>query len=271
MKNKKKYQHFFDENKNTWNLKTKEHTKSEFYNVEQFKKGTCSLNSFELSELGDVAGKSLLHLQCHFGLDTLSWSRRGAVCTGIDFSGEAIKFAKNLANELKLKTNFIECNVYDVQEKVEGLFDIVFTSYGVIGWLPDLTAWAKIISQKLKVGGVFYMVEFHPIVWMFDYLKTPPKLTYPYKSDQVIYEEYEGTYANTNARITSKEYGWNHGLGNVVTALSSVGLQIEFLHEHSNSPYNCLPDLMEKESGMFGLQPKNDLYPLLFSIKAVKK
>mgnify|MGYP002630525864 FL=1 len=266
-----KYKKYFETNKDTWDKKVSIHAKSEFYDVEGFKKGKTSLNKYELKELGDVKGKTLLHLQCHFGQDTLSFSRLGAKCTGIDLSPEGIKQAKLLNDELGLDATFIETNLYDVPDNVKGKFDIVFASYGVIGWLPDLKTWGEIIASKLKSGGVFYLIEFHPIVWMFDFLQTPPKLTYPYLQSEVIYEEYKGTYTNNDADIMSKEYGWNHGLGEVVSALTKVGLQIEFLHEFEKSPYNSFPEMDKTEDGMYVLKENQRMFPLLYSIRATKK
>ncbi len=264
----KEFHNYFETNKQTWNKKVGVHAKSDFYGVEGFKKGETSLKSFELEALGDVSGKSLLHLQCHFGQDTLSWSRMGALCTGVDISEEAIKLAQELNTELQQDARFVCCNVLDISQHINDQYDIVYTSYGVIGWLPDLTPWAQSIAERLKSGGIFYMVEFHPIVWMFDYLKEQPELTYGYHQKEVIYEEYEGTYADTDASMISKEYGWNHGLGEVISSLSKAGLTIEYLEEYDESPYEIFPNLIEKENGMF--KTKDTLYPLLFAIKAVK-
>ncbi len=265
MSDKKKY---FKTNKTTWNQKVKVHAKSDMYNLEAFKKGKSSLMPYELVALGDVKGKLLLHLQCHFGQDTLSWARLGAKCTGVDLSDEGVKLAKELNDELQLDAEFICCNVLNTSEHVKDTFDIVFTSYGVIGWLPDLKPWGKMIAERLKKGGAFYMVEFHPIVWMFDYLGDSPIMTYGYMQEDVIYEEYEGTYANQKSKMVSKEYAWNHGLGEVVSALTEAGLHIEYLKEHDKSPYNVLPDLVETNSGMY--VTKNKLYPLIFELKAIK-
>ncbi|MFD1162776.1 class I SAM-dependent methyltransferase [Hwangdonia seohaensis] len=259
---------YFKTNKATWNEKVKVHAKSAMYNLEEFKKGRTSLMPYELDALGDVKGKSLLHLQCHFGQDTLSWSRMGATCTGVDLSDEGIKLAQELNKDLKLDAEFVCCNVLDTSEFVKDTFDIVYTSYGVIGWLPDLKPWGKMIAERLKKGGTFYMVEFHPIVWMFDYLEGKPIMTYGYMQNEVIYEEYEGTYANQNSKMISKEYGWNHGLGEVVSALTEAGLHVEYLKEHDESPYNVLPDLIETETGLF--VTKDKLYPLIFELKASK-
>ena len=266
-----RYKSYFEVNKDTWDKKVSIHTKSEFYDVEGFVNGKTSLNKYELEELGNVNGKSLLHLQCHFGQDTLSWCRLGATCTGIDLSSEGIKQAKLLNDKLGLNATFIESNLYDVPKNVIGKFDIVFASYGVIGWLPDLKIWGEIIASKLKTGGVFYLIEFHPIVWMFDFLQTPPKLTYPYLQSGAIYEEYKGTYTNNDADIISKEYGWNHGLGDVISSLTSAGLQIEFLHEFEKSPYDSFPEMSKTDDGMFVLKENQRMFPLLYSIKATKK
>ena len=257
---------YFDINKTTWNDKVKVHSKSEMYNLDAFKAGKSSLMAYELKALGEVKGKSLLHLQCHFGQDTLSWSRLGAKSVGVDLSDEGIKLAQELNEELQLNAEFVCCNVLDTSKYVSETFDIVFTSYGVIGWLPDLKPWAKMIAERLKKGGVFYIVEFHPIVWMFDYLEEKPVMKYGYMQEEVIYEEYEGTYADTDSKMISKEYGWNHGLGEVITALTEAGLHIDYLNEHNESPYNVLPNLVETKSGNY--VTKDKLYPLIFEIKA---
>ena len=261
-------ENYFDVNKTTWNEKVKIHVASQFYDMQSFRKGNSSLKEFELRALGDVKGKSMLHLQCHFGQDTLSWARLGANCTGVDLSNEGIDLAKMLNKELSLDAEFVCCNVLETSKYVKETFDIVFTSYGVIGWLPDLKPWGKMIAEKLNKEGSFYMVEFHPIVWMFDYLEGIPIMKYGYMQEEVIYEEYVGTYADPNSKMISKESTWNHGLSEVINALTEAGLHIEFLNEYDDSPYNILPDLVETQSGNYIL--KNKLYPLIFEIKATK-
>lgn len=261
-------QEFFEVNKATWNEKVKVHSKSEMYDLEAFKNGKSSLMKYEVKALGDVKEKSLLHLQCHFGQDTLSWNRLGAKCVGVDISNEGIKLAQQLNEELHLDSEFVCCNVLETSKYVKDEFDIVFTSYGTIGWLPDLKTWGRMIAERLKSGGTFYIVEFHPIVWMFDYLDEKPIMKYSYNQEEAIYEEYEGTYANQLSKMVSKEYGWNHGLGEVVSALTEAGLHIDYLNEHDESPYNVLPDLIKTESGNY--VTKDKLYPLIFEIKATK-
>ncbi|MBG6128582.1 2-polyprenyl-3-methyl-5-hydroxy-6-metoxy-1,4-benzoquinol methylase [Aquimarina sp. EL_43] len=262
----KELHNYFETNKQTWNKKVDIHARSDFYDIEAFKRGKTSLKQYELEALGDVSGKSLLHLQCHFGQDTLSWSRLGAKCTGVDLSEKGIELAKSLNAELGLDAKFICCNVLDTSEYIKDKFDIVFTSYGVIGWLPDLKPWGKMIAERLKPGGVFYIVEFHPIVWMFDYLEEKPIMKYGYHQKDVIYEEYQGTYANPESNMISKEYGWNHGLGEVVSSLTEAGLTIEYLNEYDGSPYEVFPGLIKDKNKMFVRKEK--LYPLVFAIKA---
>ena len=258
----------FNTNRETWNKKVAIHAASDFYDLESFKKGASSLNCFELEALGNVRGKSMLHLQCHFGQDTLSWQRMGAVCTGIDISDTAIQLAQDLNSELGLDAKFVCCNVLDTSKHVSEKFDIVFTSYGTIGWLPDLKPWAQMVYERLKPGGTFYIVEFHPIAWMYDYTDSPPELLYGYQQKEAIYEEYEGTYANPASKIVSKEYGWNHGLGELITALSRLGLKIEYLNEYEQSPYDIFPGLVKNDQGLY--ESPNGLYPLVFELKASK-
>jgi SAM-dependent methyltransferase len=259
---------YFEVNRNTWNKKVAIHAESEMYKMQAFKSGETSLMPYELKALGEVNGKSLLHLQCHFGQDTLSWSRMGANAVGVDLSDEGVKLAKQLNDELHLNARFVCSNVLDTSKHIAETFDIVFTSYGTIGWLPDLKPWAKMICERLNVGGTFYIVEFHPILWMFDYVDGESKLKYHYNRKEVIYDEYEGTYANRTSKIVSKEYGWNHGLSQVVNALIEAGLTIEYLNEYDESPYDVFPDLIKVESGMYKM--KDPLFPMIFEIKAIK-
>lgn len=272
------HQQYFDANTAGWNTRTTLHKDSAFYDLESFKKGKTSLNTIELNEVGDVHGKSLLHLQCHFGMDTLSWARLGAIVTGVDISDEAIKLAEEIAGELKLDARFICANVYNLADPVkvhsfkgdlgEAAFDIVFTSYGTIGWLPDLSPWAKMIAAKLKPGGFFYIADFHPTLWMLDDQLEKP--FYSYFNDEVIVTEQKGTYADRNAPIAYKEYGWNHPFSEIFTALISEGLQIEFLHEYPFSPYNCFANLQQGRDGMWRIKGMDNRFPMMYSIKAVK-
>jgi len=210
----------------------------------------------------------MLHLQCHFGLDTMSWSRLGAKAVGIDFSDEAIRVAKDLSRELNLDTQFLCSNVYDSKEHLSEKFDIIFTSYGVIGWLPDLNRWAEIINYFLKPGGFFYMVEFHSVIWMFD--DDFKEFAYSYFYDGVIEIEQEGTYADKNSKLLHKEFSWNHSLGEVFNALLKQGLEIDLFNEYDYSPYNCFPNMIEKSSGKFYIRGFEHKLPIVYSIRAKK-
>lgn len=262
------YQSYFDANKDGWNKRTALHKTSAFYDLATFKKGKSSLNKIELKEVGDVKGKSLLHLQCHFGMDTLSWAREGATVTGVDLSDEAIALAKEINAELQLNASFVCCNVYDAAEYVKEQFDIVFTSYGTIGWLPDLKPWAKMIATKLKPGGFFYIADFHPTLWMLD--DAMEKLVYSYFNDEVIVTEQQGSYTDRAANIHYTEYGWNHPFAEIFEVLISEGLAIEFLHEFSYSPYNCFANMEQGQDEMWRLKGMANKFPMMYSIKARK-
>jgi 2-polyprenyl-3-methyl-5-hydroxy-6-metoxy-1,4-benzoquinol methylase len=262
------YNSYFEQNRELWDKRTPVHKSSDFYDLEGFLSGKPSLRSIELSELGDVSGKNLLHLQCHFGMDSLDWARRGARVTGIDFSPEAINEARSLNDQIGLDADFICANVYDPVDALKDKFDIVFTSYGVIGWLPDLDKWAGIIASYLKPGGVFYMAEFHPVVWIFD--DDFEKIKYSYENREVIVTESKGTYTDRTAEINSREYSWNHSISEVLNALLSAGMQLQFFNEHMFSPYNCFNKMTGEKDKWYiaGLEEK---IPMVYSLGAVKQ
>ena len=263
MENNKAY---FDANKRLWNARTPLHASSEFYNVEEFKKGKTSLRSIELNELKDVKGKTLLHLQCHFGMDTLSWAREGAIATGIDISDQSISLAKKLNEELHLDAKFVCSNVYDLKENLKGEFDIVFTSYGTIGWLPDLDKWAEIISHFLKKGGTFYMADFHPVLWMFD--DKFESIRYPYFNKGVIRSEVPGSYAARNSDLMAVEYGWNHHISEILTALIKHGMKITAFNEFPYSPFSNFSNTVKGPDGNYRIRGLDDKLPMVFSLKA---
>ena len=254
----------FDANKKAWNEKTPYHLKSAMYNLEEFKEGKSSLKFIEVKELGDVKGKSMLHLQCHFGQDSLSWARMGAEVTGVDFSEEAISAANSLRDELKLNAKFICSNVFDLKSKLDEKFDIVFTSYGTISWLPDLSKWGKLVSHYLKPGGTFYIVEFHTVVWMFDDDVTEFK--YSYFNQGEIEEVIKGTYADTSAPLKQTQYGWNHPLSDVINALLQNGLKIEFVHEFPFSVYDVFANSVKGKDGWWRIKGMENIIPMMFSI-----
>ncbi|HVG14317.1 MAG TPA: class I SAM-dependent methyltransferase [Chitinophagaceae bacterium] len=262
------YNHYFEANRTLWNKRTTVHKDSQFYDLPSFLNGNTSLKKIELDELGDVRGKKILHLQCHFGMDTLSLARMGAIVTGVDLSDEAIEEAKRLNNQLGLKARFICCNVYDLPHFLEEQFDIVFTSYGVIGWLPDLEAWARVINTFLKPGGFFYMAEFHPVVWMLD--EDFQKVKYYYHNEELIEIDSVGTYTDRYANIEAKEYSWNHSISEVLNALLHQNLQLKFFNEFSYSPFPCFNNVVEGSDGNWRVKDLEDKIPMVYSLKAVK-
>jgi SAM-dependent methyltransferase len=271
---------FFEANKALRNKRTAIHLDSTFYNKEGFIKGDTILTSIELNELKDVANKKMLHLQCHFGMDSLNWQRLGAKVTGVDFSEIAIAEAKKLNDQLGYDAQFVCSDIYSLlasTAQIESagvsfgmeLFDIVFTSYGTIGWLPDLDRWAKVIATHLKKDGIFYMADFHPVVWMFDDNFT--KIEYTYHKTDVIVVENQATYIENKEPIISKEYGWNHSISEILNSLISNGLELSFFNEHTYSPYSCFNNVIEFEKGKWHIRGMEGKIPMVYSLKAVKK
>ncbi len=253
---------YLEINKEAWNKRTAVHVESKFYNVDGFLKGDSSLNKIEMELLGNVKDKKLLHLQCHFGQDTLSWAKLGAKVTGVDLSSEAIKQAKGLANELEIDATFIESDIYQFGEENTSTFDIVYTSYGVLIWLPDLTKWADTIAKSLSVGGVLHLIEFHP----FNDLLTG----YSYFPNRQPDIEQEGTYTENCDGTKSTMVTWNHPLSEVISALISAGLSIEAFKEYPTSPYDCFDGLESVDEHSYQLLHKGQQVPLVYSIKAKK-
>ncbi len=201
-------------------------------------------------------------------MDSLSLARMGVKVTGIDFSENAIETAKALNDELKLDAEFICSSVYNLKENLNKKYDIVFTSYGVIGWLPNLNKWGEIISHFLKPGGIFFIAEFHPVIWMFD--DEVKKFKYSYFNREVIEETISGTYADRNANISGKEYGWNHSLDEVFTSLMKHGLTIKSFRELSFSFYDCFNNTVKGDDGYFRIKGLEDIIPMMYSIKSIK-
>lgn len=255
---------WFDANRAAWNTLTPLHVRSAFYDVPGFLAGADTLNPVEIALVGDVTGKSLLHLQCHFGQDTLSWARRGARVVGVDFSEVAIAEARRLEATLQLGARFVESNVYDYVP--DEPFDIVFTSYGTIGWLPDLAPWAATIARSLRPGGRFHLVEFHPYVWMFD--TDGRTVRYPYTNAGVITVDEQGSYAARDAEVIVREHGWNHSIGEVVNALVGAGLTIRRLDEHLFSPYPCVPRAVRAPDGAWWSEGAEGKVPLVYALTA---
>jgi SAM-dependent methyltransferase len=262
-------------NRRHWDEIVPIHAGSDFYAVDAFRTGHSKLKPVELAELGDVRGKTLLHLQCHFGLDTLSWARHeGAIVTGIDFSEQAIATARALAAECGIDARFLVSELYALPDNLDGQFDVVFTSYGAITWLPDIRRWAEVAAHFVKPGGTFYVAEFHPFSYVFDDDPgvTDLRVRYPYfHDDEPLRFEGEADYADRTATFENRvTYSWSHPISDVVTALIEAGLRIEFLHEFPFSTYQFLPITEQSPDGTVRLSKHDRCVPLLYSIKATK-
>ena len=253
---------YFEMNRIGWDRRAKAHLGSAFYDVKGFLAGKTSLREIELNELGDVNGRRILHLQCHFGLDTLSLARMGAECTGVDISPVAIDQANDLKKKAGLGACFICSDVYGFQKASVDPFDIVFTSYGTVCWLPDIRRWADVISANLAAGGTFYMVEFHPFYSFF--------AGYSYFSRELPDVEVEGTYTENSTDAVAELATWAHPLSDIVNALINAGIQIERLNEFPFSPYNCFEGLEEREPGRFYLSHRENDVPIVYSLMGRK-
>lgn len=258
----------FEANRLAWNARALLHVGSAFYDVEGFVAGRNSLSGIELDLLGDVRGKKVLHLQCHFGQDTLSMARMGATVTGLDLSDTSIEEARKLTERCGLKAEWMLSNVIDHRPELDGLFDIVFTSYGTIGWLPDLKPWAANIKRYLRPGGRLVFVEFHPVMWMYDNALT--HVQYSYFNRETIVEEEQGSYADRNTNVKLSSHCWNHDLGEVLTVLLNEGLRVERFTELDGSPHDAFPNTVQGADGLYRIKGMEGKLPMVYALSAVK-
>lgn len=263
-----------NKNREHWTELARIHTQpSSYYDLEGFKAGGLSLRALMREELGDVHDRTLLHLQCHIGLDTLSWARLGAKVTGVDFCEEALATARQLAAECGLAAEFICADIDDLPDGLGRTFDIVFTSFGTTTWLPDLDHWATLIARSLRPGGTFYIMDGHPFSMCVSNADDPSvlKVAYPYfHSPEPMWCEPDHDYAVRSARVTAGAYEWTHGLGEIVTSLARAGLRIEFLHELPCCDYEYLKNMSRDESGWWWLDNTMIRIPHTYSIKATR-
>jgi SAM-dependent methyltransferase len=256
-----------DTNRAMWDERVPIHVGSEFYDVDAFRSHPDRIRPFEADEVGDVRGKSLVHLQCHFGLDALSWAHRGAKATGLDFSQPAIEAARRLAADLDIDADFVVSDVYGAVDALGGRqFDIVYTGLGAINWLPDISRWAQVVAALVKPGGFLYLSEFHPILWGFSYQDLTLERDY-FEAEPFVDDE-PGSYTDPGAvTVHNQAYEWQHTMGDIVTAIVDAGLTIEFLHEFPQTYYARWPFLVRTDVGREfpSGQPR---LPLVFSLRA---
>ncbi|MEU6997933.1 methyltransferase [Nonomuraea sp. NPDC046570] len=257
-------------NRANWDERVPIHTASDFYDVPGFVAGKDVLRDFELAEVGDVDGKTLLHLQCHIGLDTLSWARRGATVTGLDFSEPAVDVASGLAQQIgATKARFVTADVYDAVRALDGqTFDIVYTGLGALCWLPDIDRWAQTAAALVAPGGFLYLAEFHPYADILSEDGRTIEADY-FRRDPTVWDEPD-TYADRSAAMTANvTVEWRHGLGDVVSALIAAGLRLEFLHEHDFTLFAHFPAL-EQDAGRYRFPTGQPSVPLIYSLRAAK-
>jgi SAM-dependent methyltransferase len=263
-------------NRAWWDERVPIHVGSAFYNVDGFRAGGSSLRPFEVEEVGDVTGKRLVHLQCHFGLDSLSWARAGASVVGLDFSPPAVEAGNALAQETGLDARFVCANLYDAVEVLGGeRFEVVYTGLGALNWLPDLARWAAIVAELLEPGGMLYLSEFHPFTWVFADDTLEIEYDYFHNAEGESFDDGEqGSYADmTIPTRNNATVEWAHTISDVVGAVLGAGLRIELLHEHD---YTLFPrfnhlelDTKALSAGVIYRQPAGTpRLPLMYSLRA---
>ncbi len=261
-------------NRSNWDDRVPAHLASEFYGVDDFIAGTRNLTQavdFDYAHLGDVRGRSLLHVQCHIGLDTLSWARLGASVTGVDFSERSIEAARDISRRSGVPGRFILADVHEAPEVLAETFDIVYASEGVLCWLPSVAAWARVVRRFTRPGGTFYIRDGHPLAHTLDLDRSDGKLVMvdPYFEGEAIRYDEPGTYTEAGVEIDhTVTYEWNHSLGEIVRALADEGFRVESLREYPFSGYQAQPGMVQGDDGWWRLPDRTQRLPMLFGLKA---
>ena len=272
------YDQYFEGNRANWDERVPIHAASDGYDMPGFLAGRKGLTRIEQKEMGDVRGKRLLHLQCHFGMDTLNWARLGAKVTGLDLSGASVEAARDLAVRAGIEdARFVQANVYDAPEALGGeTFDIVYTGIGALNWLPDIRAWARAVAACVAPGGWFYILECHPMLATLDNERSDPAFVVRYPYFETVEPGFVATDVQTytdGPLLTEApvSYEWNHGLGETIDALLQAGLHLDFVHEHREMPWQALPWMVPGEDPRTWVLPEHrDLVSLMYSLRAAK-
>ena len=262
-------------NRDNWDSRVHIHYGSDTYGVERFVSDPDHLSDvvdFDRKNVGDVTGKSLLHLQCHIGTDTISWGRLGATVTGIDFSEKAIAAAQQLSADSGTPARFLVSELYETPGALPEKFDLVYTGVGAINWLPDIRGWADVVAQMLESGGTFYMREGHPLMWALDWDDPEQKLSviYPYFEGEPNLFEEETTYAGEGVVTSPKTYDWNHGIGETLTALIDAGLRIDRVEEYEFCEWQAMEEMVLDADRHWRLPPGRPRIPLMWSVLATR-
>lgn len=253
-------------NRAGWNKRTDAHLQHPEYKTGEFLGGAVILHPLELAEIGEISGKTLLHLQCHFGLDTLCLARLGAKVTGVDISDRSIEEARKLSEKSNVNGRFIRADLFDPPGLLLARFDIVYSTYGAVWWMSDIRRWARIIFDYLNAGGFFYLAEVHPVMDMPGENKNVLE-PYFHTGTERFYGEPD--YCDKNLLI-EEEVGWRWTIGDVVTALVEAGLHLELLHEHPFSVYGKCPTMIKDADGWWYYPDRKNDVPMLYSLKASK-
>jgi 2-polyprenyl-3-methyl-5-hydroxy-6-metoxy-1,4-benzoquinol methylase len=266
---------YVEANRRHWDEVARLHPSTAFYQflLDRLRSGGTSLHRIEIEDVGDVAGKTLLHLQCHIGTESVSWARRGAHVTAVDFSANGIDEARRIADEMRVDVRFAHANIYELAGVVDDVFDVVYTSWGVLSWLPDLVTWARVVAHHLKTSGVFYIAEFHPTPWIFDEFADDLRVKYSYfPNAEPVMDETPYSYADPDSSLTNRRtYNWPYPLSHVVTSLIDAGLRIEFLHELPRCVYPMLPILVRDNADderWYRMPDGAPKLPLAFTLRA---
>ena len=262
-------------NRANWDSRVDIHYGSEEYGVVRFISDPGHLSgvvSRDKDKLGDVSGKTLLHLQCHIGTDTISWARLGAVVTGVDLSEKSIDAARRLSRDSGTPARFMVSELYDTPNVIDEKFGIVYTGVGAICWLPDIKAWAGVVASFLEPGGIFYMREGHPMMWAVDW-EDPEELRVTldyFETEEPEADEEHDTYAGDGVVTSPMSYGWNHGIGETIDALIQAGLRIDRVEEHEECEWKGLAMMVEGADGLWRLPERPARLPLMWSVLATK-
>jgi SAM-dependent methyltransferase len=271
---------YLEVNKANWDERAPAHARSGDYGFDRFIEDPGHLSDvvrFDLPLLGDVTGLRGVHLQCHIGTDTISLARLGAVMTGLDFSGAALEQARRLAELANTPVDFVEADVYDAVEVLdEGSYDLVFTGIGALCWLPSVQRWASTVARLLRPGGRLFVREGHPVLWALGLPRDDGLVTldFPYFEQEQALEWHEpGTYVDSDVEFEhNSTREWNHGLGEVVTALLDERMTITGLVEHDSVPWDALPGWMERlDTGEWRLRERPERLPHTYTLQAVKR
>lgn len=280
-----RHQESFAVNQARWDEVVAIHVASPFYRVKEFLAGEDILCPIEAAEIGDVRGLSLVHLQCHFGLDTLALARRGALVTGLDFSKNAIAAARDLAARAGIKASFVEGNLYDAPTLIADRFDRAYVTWGAINWLPDIKGWAKVVAEMLKPGGELYLLEGHPFALTLDQVAdgvapggaqdatTPLRPTFPYFGDGTpLTFVMDTTYTGDGPKLANtRTHEFVHSLSDILGALIEAGLTLTYYNEHDSLAWAMWPMLVEGPDRMYRMPEGHTNLPLSFSLKARKE